>query len=399
MLLENNPYPRDVRVRSEAESLVKAGHRVLVIAPGEQDQARRETVAGVEVIRFRLFDGAGHGPLGFLAEYLVAALALHAQALRMLAGGATVLHLHNPPDILFPAGALYRLAGRKVVFDHHDLFPETVTEKTGSKAAGKIGALCQRLTFAVANHVLVTNESFAELARRSGKAACDITIVRNGPPSAWLRVPHRNRAEPLQEVSIGYVGAISTQDGVEGLIPIIRRLRERGVQASVLVIGDGDARPGIERACRQEGIAETVRFVGRVAADRVAELLADLDLCIDPAPATDLNERSTMTKIAEYLALGKPVVAYDLLETRRTTDGAAVLVAPGDAEAFASAIEELARDPELRQRLSDAARHRATELTWARSEQALLRAYAELRARRRPGRRAPWGWFAAVSRD
>src|SRR5438045_3601196 len=88
MLLENNAYPADVRVRREAESLVRAGHRVTVLAPRAPGQERIEEVHGVRVRRFRLPAAAGAGgKLGFAAEYAAAALALHAGALRELARG------------------------------------------------------------------------------------------------------------------------------------------------------------------------------------------------------------------------------------------------------------------------------------------------------------------------
>lgn len=380
MLLENNPYPHDVRVRSEAESLVRAGHRVTVVAPRGAGQPRRERVRGVDVVRFRLIDGSGRGALGFALEYGVAALALHVAALRELLRGATVLHLHNPPDIFFPAGAIYRLAGRKVIFDHHDLFPETIEVKLGSRVGARVARICQRLTFAVANRVISTNDSYAEVAHRSVNPG-DVTVVRNGPPASWTTLPVRNRGGVLDEVRIAYLGAISAQDGVDGLVPVLARL-SRGadpVGIRLTVIGDGDARGPLEQELAAAGFGDRVTFTGRVAPEAVPELLQQVDLCVDPAPATDVNERSTMTKIAEYLALGKPVVAYDLLETRRTAGDAALLVKRGDADAFAGAIVLLARDPELRAALSDRARGRALALTWEHSERELLRTYGALR--------------------
>jgi glycosyltransferase involved in cell wall biosynthesis len=373
-----------VRVRAEAESLVSAGHRVTVIAPRDQLQPRHERLAGVDVIRFRLADGSSDGARGFFKEYLVAAVKLHVGAARALVRGATVLHVHNPPDIFFPAAALYRLAGRKVIFDHHDLFPETVEVKFGSGLASRIAAGCQRLTFAVANHVLATNASYANVACDAGrKRPENVTVVRNAPPSAWTRIPLRQRRGVLRDVRLAYVGAISGQDGVDGLVPVLAQLRSSTspIDVRLTIIGDGDARPELERKLAESGVADQVTFTGWVAPGQVAELLQDADACVDPAPATDVNERSTMTKIAEYLALGKPVVAFDLLETRRTAAGAALLVEPGDVNAFAEAILEVARDPALRQRLARDARRRAKELTWESSERALLEAYQALRAR------------------
>lgn len=385
MLLENNPYPQDVRVRSEAESLAAHGHQVLVIAPRGAGQPRRERLNGVEVRRFRLVDGSARGALGFLLEYAIAAVALHVGAIRQLCGGATTLHLHNPPDILFPAGAIYRLAGRRVVFDHHDLFPETIEVKLGSATAVRVANACQRLTIAVADHVIATNASYAEVARRSGKREDEVTIVRNGPPAAWIDRPLAARTGVLEEIRLAYLGAISSQDGVDGLAAILAALRERpdSVRAVLTVIGDGDGRPAVERALADHGVLGQVTFTGRVAPGDVPPLLEAADVCVDPAPPTDVNQRSTMTKIAEYLALGKPVVAYDLLETRRTAGDAALLVPPGDAGAFAEAVHRLAVDPDLRLRLARDGRERAASLTWARSEEALLSVYSRLRVRRR----------------
>lgn len=381
MLLENNPYPQDVRVRAEAESLTKAGHGVTVIAPRAHGQPRFERVDGVGVIRFPLVDGSRRGMPGFVLEYLMAGSSLHLVALYELVRGATVLHIHNPPDVFFPAGALYRLAGRKVVFDHHDLFPETVEVKFGSRSAARVAAACQRLTFAVANHVLATNTSYEDVARNGGLQPQQITVVRNGPPAAWTRLPVSHREGSLEQVRLAYLGAISVQDGVDGLAPVLARLRESGsIGVRLTIVGDGDGRPAVERALASHGVADVVTFTGRVAPARVPELLADADICVDPAPPTDVNERSTMTKIAEYLALGKPVVAYDLLETRRTAADAALLVPRGDVAAFAQAISLLAGDPALRRRLANAARARAVaSLTWEQSERALLRAYEALR--------------------
>jgi glycosyltransferase involved in cell wall biosynthesis len=381
MLLENNPYPQDVRVRSEAESLAAHGHQVVVIAPRGPGQPRCETVNGVAVRRFRLLDGSARGAVGFALEYAVATVALHLGAVRQLCAGATTLHLHNPPDVLFGAGAMYRLAGRRVVFDHHDLFPETIQVKLGSAMAARVASACQRLTIAVANHVIATNASYAEVARRSGKREDEVTIVRNGPPAAWTERPLAVRAGPLQEIRLAYLGAISSQDGVDGLAPILAALRDRtdSVRAVLTVIGDGDGRPAVERALAAHGVLGQVTFTGRVAPGDVPALLEAADVCVDPAPPTDVNQRSTMTKIAEYLALGKPVVAYDLLETRRTAGEAALLVTPGDAGAFAEALHRLAGDPDLRLRLAHDGRERAASLTWARSEQALLSVYSRLR--------------------
>jgi glycosyltransferase involved in cell wall biosynthesis len=381
MLLENNPYPQDIRVRQEAESLAGAGHTVEVIAPRARGQAARERVNGVDVRRFRSFSTASQGAKAILLEYVVAMVALHLAAARALLRGSTVLHLHNPPDLLFPAGAIFRLARRRVVFDHHDLAPELAKVKFGSPLLVAATRVAERLTFGVASHVLAANASHAEIALgRGGKRPTDVTVVRNGPRQAWTRLPVNARAGRLDSIRLAYLGTIADQDGLEEMAEVLALLRDEhpDLRATLLVVGDGDGRANFEAALERFDVSANVTITGWVPLEQVPSFLADADVCVDPAPATELNQRSTMIKVAEYLALGKPVVAYDLLETSRTVHDAGLLVPHGDTKMFADRIALLARDPELRSRLSLRARQRSLALTWTNSESALLAAYAGL---------------------
>ncbi|HEY1538325.1 MAG TPA: glycosyltransferase family 4 protein [Solirubrobacteraceae bacterium] len=380
MLLENNPYPQDIRVRREAEALVRAGHAVSVIAPRDPGQPRRETIAGVRVRRFRAPAG-GTGARSIALEYAVAGARLHVAALVALARGATVLHLHNPPDLLAGAGLLARLLRRSVVFDHHDLFPELVAEKSPGRALGLVARLAERSTFAVANLVLSTNESMAEIARTRGRVRAErVAVVRNGPPAAWIARARPGRQGTLDDPRLVYVGAISSQDGVRDVAELLRLLVEvHGLAGTRLtIVGAGDARPDVERELRRAGVQARVDWAGWVGVEQIPALLAAADVCIDPAPASALNHRSTMIKIAEYLTAGRPVVAYDLVETRRTLAGAGVVVAAGDVAAMAVAVAHVARDGDERAALGIRATARAAELTWEHSERALLAAYERL---------------------
>ena len=386
MLLENNPYPRDVRVRSEAETLLAAGHAVEVVAPRAAGQPARERIGGVSVRRFRSVDGARRGVMGLICEYALAIVVLHVAAMRALVRGSTVLHIHNPPDMLFPAGCLFRIAGRQVVFDQHDLGPELVDVKVGSSPFVWLASVAERLTFAAATHVLAANDSHAKIAMsRGGKARAEVTVVRNGPPASWTQLPLHVREGPLAPVRLAYVGAVAAQDGLEGIAEVLARLRDRepSVDATLTVIGDGEGLSALQAALERFKVADRVTVTGWVALEQVPLLLQDADVCIDPAEASPLNERSTMIKLAEYLALGKPVVAYDMLETRQTVGDAGLLVPNGDAAAFAESIAMLAGDQGLRESLARSARERARGLTWENSEPALLAAYESLAGDRR----------------
>jgi glycosyltransferase involved in cell wall biosynthesis len=380
MLLENNPYPQDVRVRSEAESLARAGHRVTVCAPRAPGQPRRESIAGVRVRRFRLPPTPAN-PLGFVLEYSIANLNLYLAGAIELIRGASVVHLHNPPDTLFGVGLLARLLGRQVVFDHHDLAPELFEAKFGDSPVVRVMRLFERLTFRSATLVVAANDSHREVAmERGGVPPERIVVVRNGPPRAAFEAATEPRGGELDEPRLLFLGSMESQDGVDDLIPLLRALADRhGLpRARLTMVGDGSRRSPLVTAAAGAGLNGRVEFTGLVPHAQVPALLAAADLCLDPAPCTELNDRSTMIKIAEYMAARRPVVAFPLLETRRTAGDAVAYADRDDLESFAAQVAALARDPERRARLARLGGERARSLGWDASEARLLAAYESL---------------------
>ena len=380
MLLENNGYPMDVRVRSEAEALAQAGHEVTVCAPREPGQSRRDEVAGVKVRRFRLPE-TGAGPAGMVLEYLIANVQLYFAGARELLKGARVLHLHNPPETLFGVGWLARLAGRRVIFDHHDLSPELFEAKFGPGGMVKVLLAFERWTMRVAHHVLAANESHRELAMtRGGKAPEDVTVVRNGPPLASLGERRPARDGALTDPELVFLGSMESQDGVDLLPEVVDLLvREHGLAGTRLVmVGAGSRRPDLEAAFAERGLTGNVHWTGQIPHRDVPGQLADADICLDPAPPTPINNLSTMIKIAEYMAAGRPIVSFRLLETTRTAGDIPVYVDGEDAAAFAAAVAALAADGADRADRGERGAERARELTWDHSAEALLGVYAGL---------------------
>lgn len=380
MLLENNPFPQDTRVQNEAMSLAAAGYRVTVVAPRDSGQLRRERIGDIEVRRFRL-RVATQGAAGLAGEFFLATWALHVAATRALLLGADVLHLHNPPDTLFPAGWAARLLGRAVIFDHHDLTPELVAARTGAKWAIHIARWCEKRTFHAACLVVASNQSYAEIAcERGSKRPEDVYVVRNAPKRETLSQGAKIRPGALSDPHLVYVGSIASQDNAEDLPEVLALLRDyHGIlDARLTIVGDGPAREAISTKARRLGVADQISITGWLDSHQVPEFVRGADICVDPAHPTPLNDRSTMIKIGEYLAGGRPVVAYDLFETKRTAAGAITLAGRGDPTCFAERVAALAQDELLRLKAAERARHRAPELIWERSERELLRAYGDL---------------------
>ena len=299
MLLENESYPEDSRVRKEAETLVAGGHRVTVLAPRRPGQRANATVNGVTVKRYWC-PAAKDGAHEYLLEYGVARLQLLPRVLRELVRGTDVVHLHNPPDSLVLLGILGRPFGSKLVYDHHDLAPKLFELKFGASRLLPVLRLFQRLSFRAADAVVVTNESQRTVALAAGADPDTVTVVRNGPAESSIVAKPDLRNGDLQDLHLVFVGSIESQDGVVDLAEVLDRLRRlpRRGEARLTVVGDGGSREALERALDARRLAPYVRFTGRVPGDAVPGLIAEADACVDPAPCNALNHGSTIIESA-----------------------------------------------------------------------------------------------------
>jgi glycosyltransferase involved in cell wall biosynthesis/peptidoglycan/xylan/chitin deacetylase (PgdA/CDA1 family) len=385
MLLENCPFPHDRRVMAEATSLVEAGYGVTVIAPALPSQPIREVVAGVAVYRYPA-PPAIRGVLGFVWEYSYAMVASFVLALYIfIRRGFDVVHAHNPPDLFVAIAALYRPFGVKFVFDHHDLSPEMYSARFNASERTPIYRLLvwlERLSCRCADRVIATNESHVVIeTERAGVPRDRITVVRNGPDLDFRAVDPdldlRRRAKTI----IGFVGAMSVQDGVDYFLRALRRLVHDLGKTDVfcVLVGDGADRPRLEALTSELGLAPYVWFTGPLARQTWLPYLSAADICIEPAPSNPYNDRSTTLKLAEYMALAKPIVAFDLPEHRVTAGQSAHYVRPNDEAEFARALAQLMDDPARREMLGAHGRRRMeSTLAWPHSVPCLLRAYRAL---------------------
>jgi glycosyltransferase involved in cell wall biosynthesis len=384
LLVENNPYPLDFRVRREAHALRDAGCLVTVIAPKSPDQPWTEDVDGVHVQRFPAPRG-GSGLISYAVEFGYASAAILVLALWVwLRRGVDVVHAANPPDTLFVVGAVFKLLGKKYVFDQHDLAPETYLSRFAlprENAVYKALRVLERCSYAVADVVVSTNQSYRHLAVTRGRRASDkVFVVRNGPPLSFQPVEPDSRVVARAKYRIGYVGTIGPQDGLDYWLRAVHHLVFTFGRRDFLavIIGDGDALPQAQDLARELKVEPYVWFTGRLPELEVKRYLSAVDVCVQPDPSSPLNDRSTMNKLMEYMALGKPTVAFDLAETRYSARDAALHVPPNDELAFAREVHRLLDDPTERARMGEAGQRRVREgLAWEYSVHELLRAYRD----------------------
>jgi glycosyltransferase involved in cell wall biosynthesis len=379
LISENAPVPGDRRVWNESRALVEAGWRVGVICAAAEDrnEAPSETLDGVEINRYPLRPAGGGA--GYAREYGQALLRIRALVRAQLASGAPdVVHSANPPDFLLWAARAARARGAAFVFDHHDLMPELFRARFRRAGLPYKGLLAiERLAMRSADVVISTNQSYRRLAlSRDGVDPENVFVVRNGPDlEHFTPVPPDPALRDGRRFLLAYLGIMGPQDGIDHALGALAELRRRrGDDWRAILIGEGAVRPQMEDLARELGLAEQVEFAGWRGDEDIRRILCSSDLCIAPDPPSPLNDVSTMIKVPEYMAMGRPIVSYDLAETRVSAGDAAAYAEP-TPEALGALADELLDDPSRRDEMARIAAARIPSLSWQHSVEVLLEAY------------------------
>jgi glycosyltransferase involved in cell wall biosynthesis len=391
-IVENNTVPTDIRVWKEAQTAKKNGYDVSIIAPRSKVFSKtHEVVDGIRIYRHPAFSN-GSGKLNQLLEYANAGLWETVLSWQVfLKNRFHIIHAANPPDHAFLIAGLFRPFGVKFVFDHHDLAPELFLDKFGGQPSlvHRMLKLMERWSCRSAAAVISTNESYRRIVvARHGLQAERVFVVRNDPevnPGPEPRGTAPRAGSTGGAAKLLYVGSINLQDGVDLLIRavhlLVRRLQRPQVHCTV--VGDGDHLRAVQQLCRDLEMTSFFTFTGYVHDRRILkEYFEEADICLETAPDSEANRQSTFIKVMEYMLAGKPVVAFDLDETRYSLDGCGVLVEPNNLERFASAIQDLIDDPPKRRQLGQMARARIRDgLNWSNAAGEMIRAYRFAEAR------------------
>lgn len=385
IIVENLPLPFDRRVWQESRTLAAAGYLVSIICPKAPGYEKSfEEIDGIHIHRHWLPEEAD-GALGYAYEYSVALLMEFWLSLKIAFGrGFDVLQACNPPDTIFLIGGFYKLFGKKFVFDHHDINPELYEAKFGKKGWGrKLLVFLERLSFRTADMVISTNESYRRIAvERGGKNPADVFVVRSGPDLTRIkRVPPNPALKKGRQYLVGYVGVMGKQEGIDLLLQsvqlIVKHLGRTDIHFGL--VGGGTELPAMRELARKLGVAEYVTFTGRAPDAELLEMLNTADICVNPDRANDMNDRSTMNKIMEYMALGKPVVQFDLTEGRVSAGDASLYARPNDVADLAQKMVALLEDENQRIHMGAIGRERVEHaLSWQHEAPRLLAAYDNL---------------------
>jgi glycosyltransferase involved in cell wall biosynthesis len=377
IVIANLPAERDRRVIRECLALESAGYRVTVIAPRGRPGLRMLPGSRSTVLKPYPVVVSGSGLLTFACEFgwsfACVAVRLIGEVVR---GRAHAVQVCNPPDVYWPLALLLRALGRPWVFDHHDLCPEIYATRSGRprRLVSATLELMEWLTLRTADAVIATNESFRDNALRRGVPADRIEVVRNGPATTEIAAatPAATPAGTTTAAAPGrhrivYLGVLGPQDNVETAVLAAEQLAYRRGRDDwqLAIAGDGEMTPVLEKLIAHRGLADIVELTGWLDGPAVDDLLRSAAVAIQPDAPTRMNELSTMAKTVEYVGRGVPVVAVDLIETRRTAGEAARYVPRGTPAEFAAAIDALLDDPDRRATMGAVGLARfAAHLSW-----------------------------------
>jgi glycosyltransferase involved in cell wall biosynthesis len=360
-----------VRARSLIQALRALGHEVEVVAAAEEGATSTAVRAYRGVVRRLLPRWAA---LALRTSGRIALARSHArrvalQARKQAADLIVETQMHGVPS----GARAARAAGRPLLLD--DCSPPEEEIALGTVMAG----LTRRAFRHEAHGASILTVSSGALARKladDGVPREKLAVVPNGVDLAGFSPRHREATRRRLGLDgrlvLGFVGSFQPWHRVDLLLDSIILL-DPCIPFHLLLVGDGAGRaPALDKAA-DLGIAERITAPGALPHSEATAALAACDIGVLPGT----NHYGQPMKLTEYGAAGLPAVAPDLPPVREIfRDGeTGLLFSPGNAHSLSDALARLAGDPGLRNRLGDAAKEAAQELTWTRSAHRMTQAF------------------------
>jgi glycosyltransferase involved in cell wall biosynthesis len=357
-MIVHSYYEEDPRVRREAESLVASGRPVVVVALRRDGSPATSTVAGVDVhhLGVQRHQGAGLGVylreyLSFLFRALWRSVRLHRRHRFAL------VQVHSLPDFLVVAALPLKLAGTPVLLDLHEAMPEFFRSRfprASNPIAHRLLRLQERLSIALSTKTITVNPAMRERLIGLGVAPDKVGVVVNSPSLARFDVNAHAR-RPFREdgrLRLVYTGALTPTYELDVTIDAVARIAAERPELDVVldVYGRGDTEPALRDQVERSGLGERVTFHGRIPIEDVPAAVARADIGLAPTRHDRFTDMSLSTKVFEYAAMGKPVVATRLPMVEHTfPPGTVATYASGDAASMAAAITAFVDDPLARE--------------------------------------------------
>jgi len=393
-------------VRREAEALVHAGRPVEVFALRRDGDAPHGEVDGVRIHRLDVQRHQGAGLARYLAEYLsffarasIAATAAHRRARFAL------VQVHTLPDFLVFAALHFRLAGIPVVLDLHEAMPEFFRmrfPRASSHLVQRALHAQERAAIMAADAAVTVNDALAARLRALGVPSSKVTVVLNSPDLGRFDTARFERRQFMADgtLRLAYAGALTPTYELDVAVDALAEIRRErpDLPLALDVYGRGDAAEAWRERAEEDGLGNVVRFHGRIPIEDVPSALAGADIGLAPTRRTEFTDYSLSTKIFEYGAMGKPVVATRLPLVERTFPaGSIATYEAGDSRSMAAAILRLVDEPLEREARVAKTAARVRERSWETESRTYLALIEGLIRRRGTWERAASAAAAAAA--
>lgn len=381
-------YPFDPRPRRAIDALLAEGASIDLVCLGSEGAPSREVLDGIRVLRIPLKHQRG-GKFTYAAQYAAFILISSAIfAFRSLVRRYDLVYVHNMPDILVLSSLIPKALGAKVVLDLHDPMPELMMTIFGQPEGSKSVRLLERLekwSIARADLVVTVNIACKRIFSTRSCRAEKIAVVMNAPDGQIF--PFRATGpEALRKTTdkkpfvIMYHGSLVERNGLDVAIDALARVREAVPTAELHIFGVNS--PFLERmmeTAKNKNLQESVRFFGPRRLEKLVTEIEKCDLGVIPNHRNAFTEINTPTRIFEYLALGKPVIAPSTPGIQDYFSNESLLFfEPGDAGDLARQIEYAFSHPREAQETVRKAQQVFLAHTWDRERETLLSRVSEI---------------------
>jgi glycosyltransferase involved in cell wall biosynthesis len=313
-------YPYDPRPRRIIGAMLDAGMTIDLICEGDEKAPQQETLGGLKITRVPISHWRG-GKLSYAYQYAAFILySAYILAKRTFKQRYDLVYIHNMPDVLVMSALFPKMLGAKVILDQHDPMPElmrTIYNLNEHSMSVRIICWLEKWSLARANLVLTVNKACERLFSQRGCPVEKIGVVMNSPDEKIFSyrevAPYSRRstsADPAKPFVVMYHGSLVERNGLDLAVEALARVREAIPNVELRVFGRST--PYLEQVLQRAkdlGIESRVRYLG---AKQLEDLVPEIEACdvgVIPNQRNAFTDINTPTRIFEYLASGKPVIA------------------------------------------------------------------------------------------
>lgn len=377
-----SPYPFDPRPRRAIDAMVGVGASIDLICLGDEKGPRREVRHGVNVLRVPL-KHPRRGRVEYALRYgifiLTSGLVF---AFRSLRRRYDVVYVHNMPDILVASALVPKALGAKVVLDLHDPMPElmkTIFNVSEDNGSVRLIRRLERWSIARSDLVITVNLACRRIFSSRSCSPEKIAVVMNAPdgkifPFREATANSAGNRDSKTPFVIMYHGSLVERNGLDVAIEALGRVRQTVPNAELHVFGPSTTfLERMREMAREKGLQDCVRYQGPRNLEELVTEISKCDLGVIPNHRNAFTDINTPTRMFEYLALGKPVIAPSTLGITDYFDKDSLLFfEPGNAADLARQIEFAYFHPREMSEIARRGQNVYREHTWDRESQTLL---------------------------